>query len=95
MDKTVREFIRGMLARPEGRAFFAWLIFDFGQVMTSAFTQNALTTAFNEGKKDQARFLWATLESEFPAELAALIRERAERNDNGRRRTRTKPDSAR
>ena len=82
MDKTVRNFLHDILQRPDGRAFIGWLIFDHGMVMLPAFTQNALTTAFNAGKQDLARQLWATLEREFPAELAALIKERAERNTN-------------
>ena len=86
MKKSVELELKSILARPQGREFLAWLIFDVCGVLRSSFAHNALITAEREGERNVGLRLHAEMERISPTDVSQMYKEfanvRKSRNDS-------------
>lgn len=65
---------RALLASPDGRVFLNWL-FEVCGFLTNPFAADPLTNAFNAGRENVARFVYAHLGRVDPDGLINLLKE--------------------
>lgn len=72
--KARREFLAGLLANPEGRKWI-WDLLEICGVMRTSFTGNALTGAFNEGRRDVGNQLLTQVIEARPEFFGEMVKE--------------------